>query len=196
MAENHQRIAEINSHLSQIIVNNDKRLSSLDSEIAQVKLHLKYKEILAPVFGQVFNLKTFSGFVTSAADKKTVLKIVPDDHLVAEVFVTNQEIGLLVPQMKADVRIDTFPFSDFGDIKGEVVSIGSDALPPDPIHNYYRFPVRVKLEQQSLTVDERSFQLQSGMSVTVNIRVREKRTVMSVLFKTIMEKFDSLKEVR
>ena len=82
MAENHQRIAEINSHLSQIIVNNDKRLSSLDSEIAQVKLHLKYKEILAPVFGQVFNLKTFSGFVTSAADKKTVLKIVPDDHFI------------------------------------------------------------------------------------------------------------------
>ncbi len=36
--------------------------------------------------------------------------------------------------MNVDVRIDSFPFSEFGDIKGKVIDIGSDALPPDQNH--------------------------------------------------------------
>ena len=84
----------------------------------------------------------------------------------------------------------------FGDIKGEVVSIGSDALPPDEIDGYYRFPVKVRLDSQLLETDGREIPLQSGMSVSVNIKVREDRTVMSLLTELFTKKIESLKQVR
>jgi len=42
----------------------------------------------------------------------------------------------------------TLPFSEFGDVKGQLVWIVPDALPPD--HPFYRFPAKVRLSQQSL----------------------------------------------
>jgi len=81
--------------------------------------------------------------------------------------------------MNVDVRIDSFPFSEFGDVKGQLVWIGSDALPPDQIHPFYRFPAKVRLSQQSLLVNGRQVPLQSGMSVSANIKLRH-RSVMSI----------------
>ena len=119
----------------------------------------------------------------------------PADALVAKVDITNKDIGFVKEGMRVDVRIDSFPFSEFGDVKGELVSIGSDALPPDQIHQYYRFPVKVKLDQQSLVVNGKKVPLQSGMSVSVNIRVRD-RTVLSIFTDLFTSQTDSLKTVR
>jgi HlyD family secretion protein len=115
---------------------------------------------------------------------------------VAEVDVTNEDIGFVTTGQKADVRIDSFPFSEFGDIKGEVIRIGSDALPPDEINRFYRFPVKVKLDQQYLKIKDREIPLQSGMSVSVNIKVRENRTVLSLFTELFTNKVETLKQVR
>jgi len=40
--------------------------------------------------------------------------------------------------------------------KGQLVLIGSDALPPDQIHPYYRFPAKVQMERQSLLINGRA----------------------------------------
>jgi HlyD family secretion protein len=120
---------------------------------------------------------------------------VPDDGLVAKVYLTNKDIGFVKEGMPVDVRIDSFPFSEFGDVKGELVWIGSDALPPEQMRQFYSFPAKVRLQKQSLAVKGRPVQLQSGMSVTTNIRVRD-RTVMSIFTDLFSEKTDSLKTVR
>jgi HlyD family secretion protein len=124
------------------------------------------------------------------------MQIVPQESLTAEVFVTNKDIGFVRKNMKVDVRIDSFPFSEFGDIKGEVFEIGSDALPPDQDHQFYRFPVRVHLDKQTLSVPGREIPLQSGMSISANIKVREERTVMSLFTELFTKQTESLKEVR
>jgi HlyD family secretion protein len=121
---------------------------------------------------------------------------VPRDNLVAEVDVTNKDIGFVRTGMKAEVRIDSFPYSEFGDIKGEVTSIGSDALPPDQTYQYYRFPVRIKMESQQLKSQGRTISLQSGMSITANIKVREKRTVISLFTELFTKKLETLETVR
>ena len=97
--------------------------------------------------------------------------------------------------MDVDVRIDSFPFSEFGDVKGKLVSIGKDALPPDQINQYYRFPAKIRLDQQSLSIDGRTVQLQSGMSITANVRVRE-RSVMSIFTDLFTKNVEGLKFVR
>jgi HlyD family secretion protein len=124
------------------------------------------------------------------------MKIVPDDYLVAEVDVTNADIGFVSKGQKADVRIDSFPFSEFGDVKGTVESIGSDALPPDQIHREYRFPIKIKLDQQYIGVKGRDIALQSGMSVSANIKVKENRTVLSIFTDLFWNTKGSLERMR
>lgn len=196
ISENQKRIAEIDSQLLKILVENEKRVAELEGQIGRSQVNLKYQAIKAPVNGTVFDLKAFPGYVPPPTQSEALLKIVPEDRLVAEVDVTNEDIGFVTQGQKADVRIDSFPFSEFGDIKGEVTSIGSDALPPDEIHRLYRFPVKVKLDQQYLKVKDREIPLQSGMSVSVNIKVREDRKVLSLFTELFSKKVETLKQVR
>ena len=196
IAENNKRLAEIDSQLTKNIVENDKKLNELQSQISRAQVTLKYQSIKAPVDGMVFDLKATPGYVTPPNQTVPLLKIVPKDFLVAEVNVTNKDIGFVREGMKSEVRIDSFPYSEFGDIKGKVESIGSDALPPNEVDRFYRFPVRISLDTQYLKTQNRTIPLQSGMSVTANIKVREKRTVMSLFTELFTQKIESLETVR
>ncbi|MFL9458197.1 HlyD family efflux transporter periplasmic adaptor subunit [Tolypothrix bouteillei VB521301_2] len=194
IADNNKRIAEIDSQLTKAIVENNKKIAEIDSQLSQTQMNLKYQEINSPVAGTIFELKAHTpGFVVTSSEP--ILKVVPDDALIAKVYITNKDIGFVKEGMTVDVRIDSFPFSEFGDIKGQLISIGSDALPPDQIYPYYRFPAKVRLSQQSLLANGRKIQLQSGMSVNTNIKIRE-RTVMSIFTDMFSSSVESLKTVR
>ncbi|BAZ15813.1 HlyD family secretion protein [Calothrix sp. NIES-4071] len=195
ITNNKNRIAEIESQFTKILLDNEKQLADINSKISQAQLNAKYQELRAPIAGTIFDLQAGdSGFVTRPSEK--LLSIVPDDQFIAEAYITNKDIGFVREGMKVDVRIDSFPFSEFGDIKGEITSIASDALPPDETHQYYRFPIKIKLNQQSLNVKGRQISLQSGMSVTANIKIREERSVISMFTELFTKQIESLKEVR
>jgi hemolysin D len=180
----------------EIYVDNEKKINELNSQISRAEVTLKYQEIKSPVNGIVFDLKATPGYVTPPNQTVPLLKIVPNDNLVAQVDITNKDIGFVRKGMIADVRIDSFPYSEFGDIKGTVLSVGSDALPPDESHKFYRFPTKIKLDHQFLKTEDREIALQSGMSVTANIKIREKRTVMSLFTDLFTKKIESLETVR
>ncbi|WP_245912145.1 HlyD family efflux transporter periplasmic adaptor subunit [Brunnivagina elsteri] len=194
IAVNSQKIAEIDSQLTKAIVENNKKIAETDSQISQTQMNLKYQEIKAPTSGTVFEFKAKSpGFVVSSTEP--ILKIVPNDKLVAKVFITNKDIGFVKLGMTVDVRIDSFPLSEFGDIKGKLVSIGSDALPPDQIYPFYRFPAKVELDSQQLNVNGRNIVLQSGMGLNANIKIRD-RTVISIFADMFSNSVESFKNVR
>lgn len=196
LADNNKRLAEIDSQITKIIVDNDKRLTELNGQIERANVNLGYQEITSPVDGVVFDLKATPGYVTPPNQTEPLLKIIPADSLVAEVDVTNKDIGFVRTGMPVDVRIDSFPYSEFGGVDGTVERVGSDALPPDQTYQFYRFPVRIKLDSQELVSQGRAIPLQSGMSVTANIKVREKRTVMSIFTELFTKKIESLETVR
>ncbi len=155
---------------------------------------VKYQDINAPVNGTIFELKAHTpGFVVTSSEP--ILKVVPNDALIAKVYITNKDIGFVKQGMTVDVRIDSFPFSEFGDIKGKLIWVGSDALPPDQIYPFYRFPAKVQLDSQQLMVSGRNITLQSGMGVSTNIKIRE-RTVMSIFTDMFSSSVESLKTVR
>jgi hemolysin D len=191
---NLQKIAEIDSQLTKALVENQRKVSETKNQISQANQLLKYSDVKAPVGGTIFNLKaTAPGHVANTAEN--ILTIVPDNSLIAKVTITNRDIGFVRPGMKVDVRIDSFPFSEFGDVKGEIISIGSDALPPTELQPVYTFPAIIKLSRQSLNASGKEIRLQSGMSLNANIRVRE-RTVMSIFTDMFVKASESLKFIR
>ncbi|MEL7476727.1 MAG: HlyD family efflux transporter periplasmic adaptor subunit, partial [Cyanobacteria bacterium J06555_12] len=156
----------------------DQQLIESESELTQVEQTQLYEEIRAPISGTIFDLQTPRvGAVVN--NSEPVVRIVPGDTLVARVFITNRDIGFLRIGMPVDVRIDSYSYSEFGDIKGELVHIGSDALPPDPETNrqFEAFPAEIQLDAQVLQVNEIDFPLQSGMSISANIRTRQRRVI-------------------
>jgi hemolysin D len=191
---NDKNLAEIDTQISKVIIDNEKRVAEIDSQISQAQMNAKYQEIKAPANGTIFELKANTpGFVVAGSD--SVVKIVPTDNLVAKVYITNKDIGFVKEGMKVDVRIDSFPFSEFGDIKGKLIWIGSDTLPPDQVYPFHRFPAKIQLDTQQLLTHGREINLQSGMSISTNIKTRE-RTVLSIFTDMFSNSMETLKTVR
>jgi hemolysin D len=194
ISNNDRQIAEIDGQLNKMIVEIDRKVADLNTQISQAKMNLKYQDIVAPVSGTIFELKAGTpGFVATSSEP--VLKIVPNNNLNAKVFISNKDIGFVKPGMTVDVRIDSFPFSEFGDVKGKIISIGSDALPADQTHQYERFPAIIQLKTQNITIKGKSVTLQSGMSLSANVKTRD-RTVMSIFTDLVYKQGDSLKTIR
>lgn len=194
IAANEKQIAQIDSQFAKVLIENDKQIADIDNKLNQASMTLDYQKLVAPTNGVVFDLKPKApGFVTNTTEP--ILKIVPAEGLVAKVFITNRDIGFVRPGMDVDVRVDSFPFSEFGDIKGKLTWIGSDALPPTEVRNYYSFPATVKLKTQTLSTQQRRLALQSGMSLSVNIKTRQ-RTVMSIFTDLFTGEMENLKHLR
>lgn len=194
IADNEKQIAEIDSQLTKEILENEKQLQEIDTQLSETRVTLNYQQLKAPVSGIVFDLQPHSpGYVYNSSEP--ILKIVPGDGLVAQIFITNQDIGFVKEGMSVNVRIDSFPYQEFGDIKGKLIRIGSDTLPPDQVHQFYRFPAEVRIEKQTITINGREIPLQSGMSLSANITVR-KRTVISIFTDLFSDKVESLRFTR
>ncbi len=195
LAENDKRIAEIDSQLNKSIVENEKKITEIANQITQAQQSLKYQEIRSPVSGEVFELKAFKEGVVNSNSPDALVQIVPNKDAIAKVYITNKDIGFVKIGQQVDVRIDTFNFSEFGDVKGTIEWIGSDALPPDQVYPFARFPTKIKLSQQTLTVKGSAIQLKPGMSVKANIKLRD-RTVMSIFTDMFSKQSDGIKNLR
>jgi hemolysin D len=194
IAENQKRIAEIDTQLGRIRLENQKKITEIDSQISKTKVGLQYQELRSPVDGVVFNLQPHaSGFVANTT--QPLLSIVPQDHLIASVELTNKDIGFIQPGMPVDIKIESFPESEFGSINGKLIWIGSDALPPTQNRSFYAFPATIELEQQSISNHEKILSLQSGMAVNCSIKIR-KRSVLSIFLDMFDKKVKSLEAVR
>jgi hemolysin D len=204
-SENDKRIAEIDSQINKIIVENEKKITELGSQLTQANQNLKYQEIRSPSDGTVFELKAFAEGLVNSNSPEAIVQIVPDNNLIAKIYITNKDIGFVTSQfaeaqqtgkpVKVDVRVDSFNFSEFGDIKGTLEWIGSDVLPPDQANQFYRFPARIKLDKQAISVNAKDIKLENGMSINANIKLRD-RTVMSIFTDQFTRQGDALKNTR
>lgn len=173
---NTQRIADIDSQLSQRVLDNNQRIADLRSQKAQLSQSINNQALTAPVTGTVFNLKANRpGYVANSTEP--MMEIVPQDALVARIFIPNKDIGFVKVGQKVDVRIDAFSYSEFGDVEGTLTRIATDALPPDETFPYFRFPAVVTLDDQKFMSNGVALDLRSGMSLSTNIKLRKRRII-------------------
>jgi len=169
-------------------------LSELRGRLAETATTLRYQNIRSPVDGRVFELKPKApGFVAQGSEP--VMQIVPLGAVRAKVEIPSDKIGFVRPGQKVDLSIDSFPSSDFGVLNGAVSQVGSDALPPDQLKPNYRFPAVILLKSQKLTLrNGQGLNLQAGMSLTANIKLR-KVSYLQLLLGGLRDKAQSLAQI-
>lgn len=172
----------------------ESELTDLRSKLIELNVNIRYQAIRSPEAGVVFELKPKTrGFVAQTSEP--VMKVVPFDRLEARVEVPSKDIGFVRVGRSADINIDSFPATDFGVLQGRVRRIGSDALPPDQLKQFYRFPVDIQLNAQQMKLKTgKALPLQVGMSVSANIKLR-KVTYLQLLLSDFKDKADSLRQI-
>ncbi len=190
------------SDLRSDIEGNLKQIADLDKQINEARLTLGYSLLKAPVAGIVFDISVRPGSVVRDRSEKPLLKVVPQDDLQAKVYLPNDAVGFVKPGQSADISLDSYQASDYGRLPASVLRVGSDALAPDEQvrvlgkeSSGLYFPAVLKLKHQYLKVGQRRVSLQSGMSLTADIHLRNRRFI-SVLTGFFENKRRSLERLR
>jgi HlyD family secretion protein len=163
------------------------------TRLSQVNERLRLGRVLAPRPGRVFDLQASNGQIASPA--RPLLKLVGQRGLEAELAISNRDIAFLRHGMPVDVRVTSLPFTDYGSLKGTVVRVGADALPPDSRTAQESFPVTVSFTRSSLGRRGTSFDLRAGMAITGLVQLGS-RPVMALLSDRFTDFFDSARSLR
>lgn len=154
----------------------ETRAHSLSKELAKAEHRASQQHLTAPIDGVVQQLAvhTVGGVVTPA---QQLLVVAPEEgHLEIEAWLENRDIGFVNENQEAEVKIESFPFTRYGTIEGEVLSLSRDAVPVEKVGLV--FSARVSMHKDTIEVENgKKIRLSPGMNVTVEIKTGSRRVI-------------------
>ena len=199
-----QAVAEYRRSLSDELTKAEQKVSGLIQDLIKAERKTTLQRLAAPVDGVVQQLAihTVGGVVTPA---QALLVIVPSDsRLEIEAMVSNRDIGFVHAGQQAEIKIDTFNFTRYGLLHGDVLNVSQDAIirdqPQDrtgdrrlgaqndssePKGQELNHSARISLDRTKMQVDDRMVDLSPGMAVTVEIKTGS-RTILSYLLSPLL----------
>jgi HlyD family secretion protein len=163
-------------------------------ELAKQEHRFGLLELRAPQPGVVKDLATHT--VGTVASPGTILMtLVPEgDDMLAEVWVSNQDVGFIRPGQDVKLKLVAFQFQKYGMIEGKVMRVSADATEaPSPNTRSDALTGRdrpmgplayralVELAKQELIAGEERYRLGSGMQVAGEIHLGTRSILEYVL---------------
>ncbi|MGB8041458.1 MAG: HlyD family type I secretion periplasmic adaptor subunit, partial [Pseudolabrys sp.] len=199
-----QAAAEYRHTLSDELAKSEQKASGLTQDLIKAEQKTKLQLLTAPVDGVVQQLAihTVGGVVTPA---QSLLVVVPNDsRLEIEAMVSNRDIGFVHAGQEAEIKIDTFNFTRYGLLHGEVLTISQDAVIRDrkqdrsddrglgaqndssePKGQELNYTARISLDRTRMQIDDRMVNLSPGMATTVEIKTGS-RSILSYLLSPLL----------
>jgi hemolysin D len=208
-----QAVAEFRRKLLDDLAEAERKAAGLTSDLAKAEQRTKLQFLAAPVDGlvQQLTVHTVGGVVTPA---QQLAVVVPSDaSLEVEARISNRDIGFVHPGQDAAIKIDTFNFTRYGLLHGQVLSVSRDAIvrevPADktrdktsdaestssePIGQELGYSARISLDQAQIQLEDTLASLAPGMAVTVEVKTGSRRIIGYLLSPLIRYKQESLRE--
>jgi len=199
-----QAVAEYGHTLSDELAKAEQKANGLTQDLIKAEQKTRLQLLTAPVDGVVQQLAihTVGGVVTPA---QSLLVVVPSDsRLEIEAMVSNRDIGFVHPGQEAEIKIDTFNFTRYGLLHGQVLNVSQDAVIRDrqqdrsderdlgtqndtsePKGQELNYSARISLDRTQMQIDDRMVNLSPGMAVTVEIKTGS-RTMLSYLLSPLL----------
>jgi hemolysin D len=208
-----QTEAEYNRANFNDLADAQQKAASLKEALVQAEQRRQLQTLTAPVDGTVQQLAvhTVGGVVTPA---QQVMVIVPAGaRLEAEAMVSNRDIGFVHAGEPVEIKVDTFNFTRYGLIHGEVSSVSQDSIVRDkpadragagkpgalaetsePQGQELLYAARISLDRTQMQIDDKLINLSPGMAVTVEIKTGSRRIIEYLLSPLMRYKHESLRE--
>lgn len=169
-----------------------RALGAAEQELIKASARAKAQTITAPVDGVVQQLAVHSvGAVVTPA--QALMVIVPQDTtLEVEADLENKDIGFVSVGQQATIKVDAFPFTQYGALDGEVVDLSTDAVADERKGLVYK--MRVRLAQAHVDVNGRPVALSAGMKVSVESKTGTRRLIEYFLSPLLRYRDESVRE--
>ena len=177
------------------------QLQKANQELAKLSHREALLELRAPQAGIVKDLATHTAG-TVVAPGTILMTLVPEgDRLVAEVWVSNQDVGFVRAGQPVKVKLVAFQFQKYGLLDGKVLHVNADATeapspntrsdaltgrdrPMGPL----AFRALIELASQELLANGQRYVLQPGMQVAGEIKLGT-RTIFDYLLSPVQKAF-------
>lgn len=153
----------------------EQRRDAATQEVIKAQTRLKALTLTAPVDGVVQQLAvhTIGAIVTPA---QQLMVIVPkEEALEVEATLENKGIGFVAVGQPAEIKVDTFPFTKYGTLPGEVVDLSNDAVVDEKKGLVYT--MRVAMQRSEIEVNGKPVRLVPGMTVSVEVKTGKRRLI-------------------
>jgi hemolysin D len=178
----------------------EKKAAELTEDLVKADQKLEQQVLRAPVDGTVQQLAvhTIGGVVTPAQQLMTIVPL--DSHLEVEAMVSNRDVGFVHPGEAAEIKVDTFSFTRYGLLHGEVESVSQDSIlhdkPADkpgdakrggpaetsePAGQELLYAAHIALDRTQMQIDDKQVSLTAGMAVTAEIKTGQRRVIEYLL---------------
>ncbi|AIS12183.1 hemolysin secretion protein D [Pseudomonas chlororaphis subsp. aurantiaca] len=153
----------------------NQKAASLVQELAKARYQETLTSLKAPVDGTVQQLAihTVGGVVTPA---QPLMVIVPAAQPVeVEAMLENKDVGFVRAGQPVTVKVETFTFTKYGTVDGEVLSVSNDAIEDEKRGLIYSS--RIRLKSDHLLVNGQRVALSPGMSITAEVKTDQRRVI-------------------
>jgi hemolysin D len=183
---------ELRKHNLMELARLDSERGALEQESRKARQRQQQLTITAPVAGAVQELAVHTvGGVVSPGEE--LLKIVPERATIeVEALLQNKDIGFIREGQRAEVKIDTFNFTRYGLIDARVLNISKDSV--EDARLGWVFKLRLALEQDTITVEDRVVKLSPGMAITAEVKTGKRRLIEFFLSPLLRYKQESVRE--
>jgi hemolysin D len=206
-------IAEYERGLLDDLAKAEQKAAGLVQDVIKAEQRTSLQKLTAPVDGvaQQLAVHTVGGVVTPA---QQLMAIVPaESRLEIEAMISNRDVGFVEVGQQAAIKIDTFNFTRYGLLHGEVLNVSHDAISRDkpqdkqpdkpqaaeggtsePKGQELNYAARVSLDRTRMEVEGKTVNLSPGMAVTVEIKTGSRSVLSYLLSPLVRYKHDSLRE--
>ena len=121
-------------------------LKQLQSEAKQLTQQKTYYEIKAPIGGNIQQIVgKYEGSYVQTGEMLGIIS--PDSSLIAECYVSPNDIGLLRKNMSVSFQINAFNYNEWGLVQGKIIDIARDFV---VINEKPIFVVKCQLDKKTL----------------------------------------------
>ncbi len=148
-------------------------------ELRKSERRRSLQQLRSPVDGVVQQLAvhTVGGVVQPA---EPLMTIVPSGSDVAvEAQILNKDIGFIREGQAVRVKLEAFPFTDYGLIEGVVETISRDAIQDEKMGLIYA--TRIRLDRNYIAIRGRRQPIGPGMAVQAEVKTGERRIIQYLL---------------
>lgn len=166
-----QKIEQLNVEITQL----QGKISETQNLLVSAQTKLQNKYLRAPVSGIVLSLDLKNtGEVLEPGN--IVAEIAPEGvELVVSATLPNKEAGFIEPGMPVQVKLDAYPYQDYGVIPGRVMEISADAESDEQLGEVYR--LEIKLEKDHVTENGKVIAFKAGQTLSADIIIRRRRII-------------------